>query len=215
MNSSPPPAVDAAPVRARRVVENDKFAEFARRVLRAYARRVAEGDIEALHGLRQLSSDVDAAMATAVAGLRRFGYSWSEIARRIGVTRQAAQLRWGARCERGRLDDRLLNGGLSLGVEDLVVVYADHFRLELVSMCAHCGHDYSDAPECASLALASSLLYQRRHENPKALRLLTEAQYRHLHDRRGKSEQVCSVNQSDSGSSLFTNDFGRSLNGSH
>ena len=36
------------PDRARRPVENDEFAAFARRVLRAYARRVATGDIDAL-----------------------------------------------------------------------------------------------------------------------------------------------------------------------
>jgi DNA-binding XRE family transcriptional regulator len=30
-----------------------------------------------------------------VAGLRRAGYSWAEIASRIGITRQAAQQRWG------------------------------------------------------------------------------------------------------------------------
>jgi hypothetical protein len=34
--------------RARRAVENDDFAAFARRILAAYARRVASGDVEAL-----------------------------------------------------------------------------------------------------------------------------------------------------------------------
>ncbi len=28
-------------------------------------------------------------------GLRGFGYSWAEIATRLGITRQAAQQRWG------------------------------------------------------------------------------------------------------------------------
>jgi hypothetical protein len=31
-----------------RVVENDEYAAFARRILRAYARRVSAGDIEAI-----------------------------------------------------------------------------------------------------------------------------------------------------------------------
>ena len=34
--------------RAKRVVENDQFDAFVRRILAAYARRVATGDIEAL-----------------------------------------------------------------------------------------------------------------------------------------------------------------------
>ena len=36
------------PKRPGRVRENDEYAAFARRVLRAYARRIADGDIEAL-----------------------------------------------------------------------------------------------------------------------------------------------------------------------
>ena len=36
------------PKRAVRVRENDEYAAFARRVLRAYARRIADGDVEAL-----------------------------------------------------------------------------------------------------------------------------------------------------------------------
>jgi len=34
-------------------------------------------------------------VAVAVDGLRGSGYSWAEIAARIGVSRQAAQQRWG------------------------------------------------------------------------------------------------------------------------
>jgi len=40
--------------------------------------------------------EVDRATDVAVAGLRRVGYSWAEIASRLGITRQAAQLRWGS-----------------------------------------------------------------------------------------------------------------------
>ena len=38
---------------------------------------------------------IDAAMAEAVKGLRAHGYSWAEIGYRLGITRQAAQQRWG------------------------------------------------------------------------------------------------------------------------
>jgi len=84
------------PKRSRPVVENDAYAAFARRILAAYARRVASGDIESLTLLTDLAEDVEAAIGNAVLGLRAFGYSWTEIGTRLGVTRQAAQQRWGA-----------------------------------------------------------------------------------------------------------------------
>ena len=85
------------PKRARRLVENDDYAAFTRRILRAYARRVADGDVEALALMLGLSAEIDTAIGQAVTGLRAFGYSWAEIGSRLGVTRQAAQQRWGAR----------------------------------------------------------------------------------------------------------------------
>ena len=81
--------------RSRRLVENDDYAGFARRILRAYARRIADGDIDALIALTGLSQEIDAAIGQAIAGLRGFGYSWAEIGSRLGITRQAAQQRWG------------------------------------------------------------------------------------------------------------------------
>lgn len=83
------------PKSARAVVENDEYAAFARRILRAYARRIATGDIEALTLILGLGEDVEAATRCAVIGLREHGYSWAEIGSRLGVTRQAAQQRWG------------------------------------------------------------------------------------------------------------------------
>src|SRR6266545_1844074 len=114
--------------RARREVENSEFDAFVRRILRAYARRVANGDIEALRSLAELSSEVDAVTRLAVAGLRKssYHYSWSEIADRLGVTRQAAQMRYGDKTDRGTLDRRLLESGLGVSVATLVQVFADH-----------------------------------------------------------------------------------------
>jgi hypothetical protein len=91
------PAVNRAltPRRQRRVTENDEYAAFARRVLRAWARRVAAGDIDAITDMAAAVGELEDAMRQAVAGLRRKGYSWAEIAARLGVTRQAAQQRWG------------------------------------------------------------------------------------------------------------------------
>ena len=81
--------------RARRLVENDDYAAFTRRILRAYARRVADGDVEALIVMTGLAQEIDTAIGQAVTGLRAFGYSWAEIGTRLGITRQAAQQRWG------------------------------------------------------------------------------------------------------------------------
>lgn len=83
-----------SPRRRKRPVENDVFAAFVGRVVRAHGRRVASGDVEALADLLALAGQLDAAIDHAVAGLRRHGYSWGEIASRIGVTRQAARQRW-------------------------------------------------------------------------------------------------------------------------
>jgi hypothetical protein len=58
-------------------------------------RRVGNGDIEALSDLIRLSHLVEATIRDAVINLRNFGYSWAEIADRLGVSRQAAQQRWG------------------------------------------------------------------------------------------------------------------------
>ena len=81
--------------RRRDVVENDAYAAFARRIVRAHGRRVATGDIEALADLMRLAADIETAIREAVIGLRDFGYSWADIATRLGITRQAAQQRWG------------------------------------------------------------------------------------------------------------------------
>ena len=89
------------PRRARRPrredVENDAYLVFVARVITAAGKRVATGDVEALPDLAHLAADLDAALITAVQGLREFGYSWEQIASRLGVTRQAAQQRWGGR----------------------------------------------------------------------------------------------------------------------
>jgi hypothetical protein len=83
------------PKRPRRPVENDEYAAFARRVLRAYSRRIAAGDIDALEDMADLAAEIESAMGQAVKGLRQQGYSWAEIGTRLNITRQAAQQRRG------------------------------------------------------------------------------------------------------------------------
>jgi DNA-directed RNA polymerase specialized sigma24 family protein len=84
------------PRRPTRVVENDEFAAFARRILAAHGRRIATGDIEGLRDLAALLAAWERATQAAVTGLRGEGFSWAEIGDRLDITRQAAQQRWGS-----------------------------------------------------------------------------------------------------------------------
>ena len=83
------------PGRTRPVVENPEYTAFARRILRACGRRIAAGDIASLALMAELADTIDASIRDAVTGLRDRGYSWADIGSRLGVTRQAAQQRWG------------------------------------------------------------------------------------------------------------------------
>ena len=91
----PPVKKPLTPKRPYRVVENDEYAAFLRRVIRAYSRRVAAGDIEAITTMAALAGHLQDATRQAVTGLRQTGYSWADIALRLGITRQGAQQRWG------------------------------------------------------------------------------------------------------------------------
>jgi hypothetical protein len=77
------------------VVDNDYYAGFARRIITAHGRRIAAGDLAGLPDLVALAEHLDTTIHTAVLGLRAHGYSWAEIGTQLGMTRQAAQQRWG------------------------------------------------------------------------------------------------------------------------
>ena len=83
--------------RRREPVETSEFAAFTLRVIRAHSRRVGEGDIDSLSDLLAMSRELDSSIATAVRALHEFGYSWTEIADRLGTSRQNARQRWGGR----------------------------------------------------------------------------------------------------------------------
>jgi hypothetical protein len=83
------------PPKRARVIENDEYIAFLARAIRALARRVSGGDIDAITDMAKLSGELDDAIRQAVTGLRNRGYSWTEIGTRLGVTRQAAQQRFG------------------------------------------------------------------------------------------------------------------------
>jgi|NGEPerStandDraft_9_1074522.scaffolds.fasta_scaffold04809_3 hypothetical protein len=81
--------------RRRTPVENTDYAAFAGRVIRAHARRIAEGDVDGLTDLVDWPARWTLPpRLPSVDGLRGFGYPWAEIASRLGTSRQAAQQRW-------------------------------------------------------------------------------------------------------------------------
>jgi hypothetical protein len=83
---------------SRRKVERETpdFAKAVKRMIRAQGRRVAAEDPENLAYLLELREAVNAAIDEAVAGQYAFGFSWTEIGRGLGITRQAARQMYGA-----------------------------------------------------------------------------------------------------------------------
>lgn len=69
------------------------------RVLRSMVRRAEAGDIDALEQLVVIRQAADLAIADAAYGLVRGPgqYSWGEVGRWLGMTRQAARQRWARR----------------------------------------------------------------------------------------------------------------------
>jgi hypothetical protein len=83
------------PKRRRALVETEPYGDFVRRAIRAYGRRIGEGNVEELQGLLELHALIDVVAAQAVAELRREQDTpWSAIAAAVGITRQAAMSRW-------------------------------------------------------------------------------------------------------------------------
>lgn len=80
--------------RESRPVENAEYGAFVGRVIRSYAARVADMDIEALAGLADIEAKVDEALRLAVVNLHAGGYSWTDIGRVLGTTRQGARQRF-------------------------------------------------------------------------------------------------------------------------
>ena len=84
--------------KADRVLEATDYAAMMRRMIRAHGRRVADCDIEDLADLIGLQEVLDDTIAITVAQMReRHGWSWADIARATGVSKQAAAQRWGKR----------------------------------------------------------------------------------------------------------------------
>lgn len=80
--------------RSRRTYEAPDMAAFVGRTMRAMVRRADDGDLEVMSALASIQADLADAQAKAAAALRGKGYSWTDIGRELGMSRQAAQQRF-------------------------------------------------------------------------------------------------------------------------
>lgn len=81
--------------RAPRYRETPAYVAMVRRMVRGLGKRVADMDVASLPELASLSKAVDDVLRDTVTQLHDRGYSWNDIARELGVTRQAAYQRFG------------------------------------------------------------------------------------------------------------------------
>lgn len=71
----------------------------ARRIITALGRHAACGDPEELAELAALHATVDHAIVAGIRGQRAAGIRWESIGAALGVTRQAALMRWGPKID--------------------------------------------------------------------------------------------------------------------
>lgn len=83
-------------------VETPDFADMVARMVRAYGRRVGDGDPIDLTRMVEIRRSFDEAIVAAVRGQREAGFSWAEIAGGLGTTKQSAWSTYGP----PRQDDR-------------------------------------------------------------------------------------------------------------
>lgn len=75
--------------------ETADYCAMLRRMIRSLSRRIAEGDEADLAAAMKLSEELDFCIRVGVQQMNeQQGYSWAEIARAAGTTRQAAWQRW-------------------------------------------------------------------------------------------------------------------------
>jgi hypothetical protein len=76
-------------------VETLPFIQAVSRMIRAAGKRVADSDEFELYELYALREVLDDAIRDGVRGQLAIGRSWAHIGSALGVSRQAAQQRWG------------------------------------------------------------------------------------------------------------------------
>lgn len=77
------------------MIGNDEYRKFVQRIHKAYARRIQDGDVEALAEMVDAHRELGELVREAGTFLHdQHGYSYTEIAKRLGGTRQAARQRF-------------------------------------------------------------------------------------------------------------------------
>lgn len=74
--------------------EGPDMVAFLRRVARAMVRRAGEGDREMLACMAEMYEYLGISLGDAARAAHAHGYSWTEIAAELGITRQAARQRF-------------------------------------------------------------------------------------------------------------------------
>lgn len=82
-------------VDAEKASDHGGYSGMVRRIIKAYGRRIAKADPTDLVLILAVRDELDAAIDEAVRGMRATGFSWAEIAAPLGISKQAAQKRWG------------------------------------------------------------------------------------------------------------------------
>lgn len=80
-------------------VETPDYAAMLERMVKAYGKRVGAGDPVDLTRMAEVQAVFDAAVQAAVDGQRAAGYSWREVGEGLGMSKQAAQQRFGKATE--------------------------------------------------------------------------------------------------------------------
>lgn len=83
--------------RRPRWVEDAEYGAMLIRMVRAYGRRLEQADAGDLPTLVDLAHQVDEILVESVTAMRNRGVTWAEIGDAFGITKQAAQQRWGKR----------------------------------------------------------------------------------------------------------------------
>jgi hypothetical protein len=96
-NTDPGVKPTLTPGHPKRETTNEEYIAMLRRLLRSLSRRVGDADLVALGEMAGLRDELDGHIIDAVARLRHDVQpaSWAEIGRAFGISRQAAQERFG------------------------------------------------------------------------------------------------------------------------
>lgn len=76
-------------------IETSEYLEMLGRMIRAAGKRVAQADEPELRQLVELVRELESAIDYAISGMRENGSSWTQIGFALGVSRQAAQMKYG------------------------------------------------------------------------------------------------------------------------